>query len=58
VAVVQTAQTQVGARTGAVDPATGAIYLPTAQFDPPATAGGRPTPRPGTFELLVLTPAG
>jgi DNA-binding beta-propeller fold protein YncE len=59
VAVVATVTTQVGARTGTVDPATGAIYLPTAQFQPPATpGGGRPTAIPGTFEILVVTPAG
>jgi DNA-binding beta-propeller fold protein YncE len=58
VAIVQTATTQVGARTGAVDPASGALYLPTSQFQPPAQAGGRPTAVPGTFEILVVTPAG
>ena len=57
VAIVQTATTQVGARTGAVDPVTGALYLPTAKFDPPATAGGRPTAEPGSFEILVVSPA-
>jgi DNA-binding beta-propeller fold protein YncE len=58
VAVVATVTTQVGARTGAVDPATGALYLPTAQFQPPATpGGGRPAAIPGTFEILVVTPA-
>ena len=30
--------TEKGARTGAIDPATGRIYLPTAQFQP-AEAG-------------------
>jgi YVTN family beta-propeller protein len=49
--------TQVGARTGALDPRTGAIYLPTAQFAPPATVGGRPTAVPGSFHILVLKPA-
>jgi DNA-binding beta-propeller fold protein YncE len=57
VGVAQTLATRIGARSGAVDPKTGAVYLPTASFDPPATAGGRPTPRPGTFEILVVTPA-
>ena len=58
VAIVQTVTTQVGARTGAVDPASGAVYLPTSQFQPSAQAGGRPTAAPGTFEILVVTPAG
>ena len=47
-------KTAVGARTGALDPATGAIYLPTASFGPPATDGGRPTISPGTFRVLVV----
>ncbi|WP_288935661.1 PQQ-binding-like beta-propeller repeat protein [uncultured Sphingomonas sp.] len=49
-------KTAVGARTGALDPATGAIYLPTAAMDPSATPNGRPTPRPGTFKVLVVKP--
>jgi DNA-binding beta-propeller fold protein YncE len=57
VTVVQTVHTQVGARTGAVDPASGALYLPTAQFQP-AAGGGRGVAIPGTFEVLVVTPAG
>jgi YVTN family beta-propeller protein len=55
VAVVQTVPTQVGARTGAVDPKTGRIYLPTAKFLP-AQGGGRPTIVPGSFEVLVVAP--
>jgi hypothetical protein len=55
VAVVQTLPTQIGARTGAVDPSTGAIYLPTAHYY--LDAGGRPATTPGTFEILVVTPA-
>ncbi len=45
--------TQIGARTGAVDPKTGRIYLPTAEYVPFA-AGQRPTTKPGTFQILVL----
>jgi DNA-binding beta-propeller fold protein YncE len=48
--------TAPGARTGALDQATGAVYLPTASFDPPAKVGGRPIPRPGTFRVLVVRP--
>ncbi len=51
--IVETATTQVGARTGAVDPATGRIYLPTARFGPAAGAK-RPPALPGSFEVLVL----
>jgi DNA-binding beta-propeller fold protein YncE len=51
---VGTVQTQMGARTGAVDPATGAIYLPTAKFGPAPAGGGRPPLLPGSVELLVV----
>lgn len=45
--------TQKGSRTGAVDPATGNVYLPGARFAP-AEAGQRPKAVPGSFELLVV----
>jgi DNA-binding beta-propeller fold protein YncE len=48
--VIQTAR---GARTGALDPATGKVYLPTADFEP-ARQGERAAMIPGTFRLLVL----
>ncbi len=54
---VGSVQTEVGARTGALDPGTGAIYLPTAKFAPPAAPGGRPTPVPGSFHILVVKPS-
>lgn len=54
---VATIKTEVGARTGALDPSDGAIYLPTAAFGPPATAGGRPVAKPGTFHVLVVRPS-
>ena len=56
-ALVQTLKTQNGARTGAVDPRTGALYLPTARFVA-TPGGGRPTATPGSFELLVVAPVG
>jgi DNA-binding beta-propeller fold protein YncE len=52
--IVDTVPTQLGARTGAVDPKTGRIWLPTAQYVLPAPAGHRPEPKPGTFQILVL----
>jgi DNA-binding beta-propeller fold protein YncE len=60
-AVVQTLQTERGARTMALDPATRRIYLPTAKFEPMATpAAGAPRQRPkivpNTFKLLVYGP--
>jgi hypothetical protein len=47
-------QTQVGARTGAVDPQTGRVYLPTARFQAPAVPGQRRQAVPGSFEVLVV----
>jgi DNA-binding beta-propeller fold protein YncE len=52
--VIDTVPTQIGARTGTVDPKTGKIYLPVAQYLSPTPAGQRPTPKPGTFEVLVV----
>jgi YVTN family beta-propeller protein len=51
--VVQTLQTQRGARTIALDPKTHRIYLPTADFGPPASPNGRPSIVPNTMRLLV-----
>jgi hypothetical protein len=55
VAVIQTVTTQIGARTGAVDPQSGKVYLPTARFAQPP-AGGKPAAQPGSFEILVVSP--
>jgi DNA-binding beta-propeller fold protein YncE len=52
--VVDTVPTQIGARTGALDPKTGRVWLPTAQYNLPVAVGQRPTTKPGTFEVLVL----
>lgn len=46
--------TAVGARTGALDPSTGAVYLPTARLEPAKTPNAHPTPRPGSFRILVV----
>ena len=54
--VVGSIPTQRGARTGAVDPKTGRIYLPTALYNAPPAPGQRPTMIPGSFEVLVLAP--
>ncbi len=53
-AVLQTLKTQLGARTGAVDPKTGKVYLPSAEYDSPAQAGGRPRIKSGSFAVLVV----
>lgn len=52
---IGTVTTQTGARTGAVDPATGIVYLPAARY--PEGATGRPKPVPGSFEVLVVAGA-
>ncbi len=52
--IIATVPTQVGARLGAVDPRTGRVYLPTAEYNLPVPAGQRPTTKPGTFQILVL----
>ena len=48
--------THEGARIGAIDPQSGRLYVPAADFDPPAHPGGWPVPRPGTVHLIVLDP--
>jgi hypothetical protein len=53
--VVGRVTTEAGARTGALDPDSGTVYLPTADLAP-AAAGGRPQPKPGTFHILVVAP--
>jgi hypothetical protein len=52
--VVQTIPTQVSARTIGLDQRTGRVYLPSAEYAPPTTAGGRPTIVPGSFRLIVV----
>ena len=56
----KTLRTEPGARTMAVDPSSGTVYLPTSDLTParPATPGNshpRPMPIPGTFRILVVT---
>ena len=52
--VIATIPTANGARTGALDGKTGKIYLPTADFAPPAEGEKRHTVVPGTFRILVV----
>jgi len=51
-AVEQTVKTADGARTMGLDPETRNILLPTAQMT--TGANGRPTTKPGTFEVIVV----
>lgn len=53
--VVATVKSEKGARTGALDAADGTIYLPTASFSPPVTAGARPAAVPGSFHIAVVS---
>ncbi len=52
--VEQTVETAAGARTMGLDRATQDIYLPTAEMLP-AAPGHRPQPKPGTFEIVVVS---
>jgi DNA-binding beta-propeller fold protein YncE len=54
--VVRTIHTEKGARTGALDPRSGLLYLPTADFGPPSS-GSKPQPIPGSFRVLVVDPS-
>jgi DNA-binding beta-propeller fold protein YncE len=56
VRVVGTIPTQRGARTGTVDEKTGKVYAAAADYDAPATAGGRPQMKPGSVVLLEIDP--
>lgn len=51
---IETVATQRGARTGAVDPATGNVYLPAARYADKQPGEERPKPIPGSFEVLVV----
>lgn len=48
--------TERGARTVAVDPKTHRVFLPTAEFGPPAEGQKKPSVKPGTFMVLVYEP--
>jgi YVTN family beta-propeller protein len=62
IAVTQTLHTQQGARTAALDPRTGRVYLPAGKFVPPRKPGavseadGWPSVAPGSFIILVVAP--
>jgi DNA-binding beta-propeller fold protein YncE len=53
-AVKQTVKTADGARTMGLDRETQTLFLPTAQMEP-AAAGHRPQPKPGSFEIVVVS---
>lgn len=49
-------ETELGTRTGTIDPRNGQIYLPTGDYILPPPPGERPKVKPGTFKVLVLSP--
>jgi len=55
--VEQVVKTPTGARTMGLDPSTDTLYLPTAEFDPPAPGQKRPRPRPDTFMIVEFRQA-
>lgn len=56
IAVAQVIPTQVGAKTGALDPRDGRIYLPAATLAAPEAGAKRGKPLPGSFVILVVSP--
>jgi DNA-binding beta-propeller fold protein YncE len=53
--VIENVPTARGARTMALDTKTHTVYLPTAEFGPPAEGQRRPSVKPGTFMVLVYS---
>jgi DNA-binding beta-propeller fold protein YncE len=53
-AVAATVPTATGARTGALDPKTGRLYLPAADFQPPAPGEKHFQVVPGTFRIVIV----
>jgi DNA-binding beta-propeller fold protein YncE len=53
----QTLVTSSGSRTAILDPGTGNLYVPAAQFRPAQDPSARPSPIPGTFEILIIEPS-
>ncbi len=56
IVLVDVVKTTAGAKTGALDPSTGNVYLPSAKLLPPEKEGARAKPVPGSFAILVVVP--
>ena len=54
--VAATIDTAVTARTMAIDPRSGRLYIAEAQAEPAMAAGARPRPKPGSLKLVFLDP--
>jgi len=52
--LAETVPTQVGARTAALDPASGRVYLPVADVGSPTMPGARPPVIADSFRVLVV----
>ena len=54
--VEQVVKTPAGARTMGIDDSANAVYLPTAEFEPPApgAASKRPQAKPDTFMIVEV----
>lgn len=52
--VVGVIATAMGARSGAIDPKTDRIYLPSARYGEPAKAGDRPAAVPRSFAFIAV----
>jgi hypothetical protein len=56
-AIIQRLAVKKGARLGAIDEASGKLYLPTGNFGPPKPPMPYPSFIPGTFEIVVVAPS-
>ena len=56
ISVIQKLPTQVGSRTGIVNPNTGRFYTIASKRGPAPAGGGRAQALPGSFEVLVVGP--
>jgi DNA-binding beta-propeller fold protein YncE len=54
--VIETINSQKGARTIAIDKTTHHLYLSTAEFGTPVEGSRRPPMKPGTFVVLEVAP--
>ncbi len=54
--IVGHVSTRISAKTAALDPRTGRIYLPSAKLSPPEPGAKRGKPIPGSFAILVVAP--
>jgi DNA-binding beta-propeller fold protein YncE len=55
--LLDTVKSEISGRTMSVDPATGRLFVAAVEVTPPATPGGAPQRKPGTFHLLMFDPA-